>query len=353
MLKKSLFYLLITLLTMILLAGCNGEEKTADTGKEKENAVEEKEQVETDADEASNVYPLTGVKTNKPVNDRIVGVMVNNHTKARPQTGLSKADIVFEILAEGQITRFLAMFQSQQPEIVGPVRSAREYYFELANGYEALYVYHGAAGFVNDMIKNRGIEHLNGSIYDNDGNLFKRETFRQAPHNSYLLFDAVYEVAKEKSYDVKHDYKPLPFLDKKEVGNISGKPANHVEIVYSDNPMEVVEFKYDEENGNYTRFNDREKTVELNSETPIQVENVFIVFTDHKVIDSAGRRAIDIKSGGDAYLIQNGKIQEVQWENREGRIIPVKDGQPVGFVPGQTWINIVPNEDKKSVNILN
>src|SRR5699024_5807754 len=102
--------------------------------------------------EHSHTYPLTGIHADDEVKERIVAVMVNNHKLARPQSGLSKADIVFEILAEGDITRFLALFQSDKPDVVGPVRSARDYYFKLAKQYDALYVYHGAANFVNDMI---------------------------------------------------------------------------------------------------------------------------------------------------------------------------------------------------------
>ena len=69
--------------------------------------------------------------------------MVNNHPKARPQSGLHKADIVYEILAEGDVTRFLPYFQSEKPENIGPVRSARDYYIDLAKGLNALYIAHG------------------------------------------------------------------------------------------------------------------------------------------------------------------------------------------------------------------
>ncbi|MBP1948224.1 DUF3048 domain-containing protein [Virgibacillus litoralis] len=353
--KKALFYFLL-LLMFVLLAACSDEKQEAEDNGAKENAVEEKDQLPDPKEaEKSNTFPLTGIKTDQKVNDRIVSVMINNHTKARPQTGLSSADVVFEFLAEGKITRFLAMFQSEKPEVVGPVRSAREYYFEMADRYDALYIYHGAANFVNDMIKKRGIEHLDGAIYDNDGHLFKRESFRRAPHNSYLQFGAVYDVASQKGYDVKHSYKPLPFLSEDETKNISGDEANHVEIVYSDNPMEIVEYEYDEKNEKYTRYSDRKKTVELNSEEPIQVDNIFIVETYHEVIDDAGRRAIDMTSGGNGYLIHKGKVKEVQWENRDGRIIPVKDGQPVEFVQGKTWVNVIPSSPgiDQSVSISN
>ncbi|APC47174.1 DUF3048 domain-containing protein [Virgibacillus halodenitrificans] len=346
--RKLLFSLLIL---MLILAGCSKEERKAENSESKENSVQEKSQI---PDKQEKVYPLTGKEATDNINQRMIGVMVNNHTKARPQTGLSQADMVFEILAEGQITRFLALFQSELPEVVGPVRSAREYYFELAKGYGALYIYHGAAGFVNDMIKDRGIEHLDGAMYDNDGNLFKRESFRKAPHNSYLQVDAVYDVASEKGYKTTHEYEPLPFLSKKEVKELSGEPAKHAKITYSENPMEIVEYEYNGD-GAYKRFNDGEQTVELNTEEAIQVENVLIVETDHKIIDKAGRRSVDMTSGGDAYLLQNGQVQKLQWENRDGRIIPVKDGNAVGFVPGKTWINVIPSSPglQQMVTIMN
>lgn len=345
--KKGFFYVIAVM--VLLLVGCSQEESKANNSQNKENAVKEKSNTPK-SESADYVYPLTGKKADKQVKNRAIGIMVNNHTRARPQTGLSKADIVFEILAEGRITRFLALFQSELPDVVGPVRSAREYYFELADGYNALYVYHGAANFVNDMIKKRDIEYLNGSLHDNDGNLFKRESFRKAPHNSYVQVSAIYDEAKSKDYSVKTKDKPLPFLKKSEIDDIAGDPASHIEIVYSDkNPMEIVEYDYDSKVGRYTRSSDRKQTVELNSEKPILVDNIFIVKTTHKVIDDAGRRAVDITSGGEGYLIQKGKIQEVNWKNKDGRIVPMKDGKPVGFVPGKTWINVVPMDSPINV----
>ncbi|MFD1037104.1 DUF3048 domain-containing protein [Virgibacillus byunsanensis] len=353
-------FLCFIVVLIVLLVSCSEDEKeTAKDNETKENEVEEKTDSpeEVVEEEFEHVYPLTGVGTNKDTDNRIVSIMVNNHQKARPQTGLSQADIVFEILAEGKITRLLAMFQSESPEVVGPVRSAREYYFDLAERYNALYIYHGAAGFIDDMIVNRGIHFLNGAIYDNDGNLFKRESFRRAPHNSYLQFGAVYDVAETKGYNVTQSYEPLPFLNEEELGEIPGEDAGHVEIVYSDNPttMNIVEFDYDKTNEKYTRYSDGEKTVELNTEEPIQVDNVFIVEATHQVVDDAGRRAIDLETGGEAYLIQNGKVQQLQWENQDGKIIPVRDGQPVGFAPGKTWVNVMPSSPGigQSVTVTN
>jgi len=343
---KKLFFVMVVGLALFLGA-CSSEDSTVEKNENESNRNEGE-----DTAQVENVYPLTGIETNVSVDNRIIGVMVNNHASARPQSGLSKADMVFEILAEGQITRFLALYQSELPNVVGPVRSAREYYFELANGYDSIYVYHGAADFVNDRIRDKGIHFLNGSAYDNDGYLFKRESFRKAPHNSYLQLGAVYDVAADQGYNTTAQYEPLEFLSEEEVVNLSGNQASHVKIVYSNKQTEIVEFFYDEASGKYSRSNDGEQTVELDTEDPILVDNVFIVETDHEVIDEAGRRAIDFESGGNAYLIQKGHVQEVQWENRDGRIIPVQNGEPVGFVPGKTWINVVPTDPGMQQSVI-
>ncbi len=114
--------------------------------------------------------------------------VVNNHPKARPQSGLSKADIVIEALAEGQITRFLAIFQSQMPETVGPVRSARNISSLSAM---ALTAYLSITAGVRRQ-KAAGIgaaDYMNG--LDFDGSLFWRADFSKPPHNSYTSYDYI------------------------------------------------------------------------------------------------------------------------------------------------------------------
>lgn len=333
--KKSKMYFILMILAL-LLSACSQEK--AEDNDEKSTNLDSKTKPNTEQEE--NTYPFTGINTDEAIDQRPVAVMVNNHPKARPQSGLSQADVVFEILAEGSITRFLAIYQSEEPEVVGPVRSAREYYFDLANGYDAIYVYHGAANFVEDMIQKRGVENINGASYDNDGQVFKRESFREAPHNSYLLFDAVNDIAEQKGYETETDVAPLLFSES-EADDIEGEPGKQVTIAYDSNWQ--VQYEYDEEDERYLRSSDGEPTVELNTEEQIYADNVFIVEAQHEVIDGEGRRAIDFESGGNAYLLQNGKIQEVEWKNVDGRITPVQEGEPIELVPGKTWVNVVPS----------
>lgn len=308
--------------------------------------TDEPEEKEDEEGFPAYTYPFTGIETDEQPTNRAIAIMINNQKEARPQSGLHEADIVFELLAEGNITRFLALFHSSLPERAGPVRSARQYYFNLADDYDALYIYHGAAKFVDQMIQNEGIEFLNGAIYDNDKQLFIRESFRKAPHNSYLLFDEVYNHAESKGYDVEFAHNSLPFLEEDEV--VQGEEATYVKIQYYNNSP-IVEYEYDATKEKYIRINDGAQTVDLETNTPIELDNIFIIEADHQVIDSEGRRAIDLQSGGYGYLLQQGKVQRVNWKNDGGYLVPVKDDETVPFVPGQTWVNVIQTNPPNNV----
>src|SRR5690625_276431 len=89
----------------------------------------------------------------------------------------------------------------------------------------------------------------------------------------------------------------------KKSDKITGEPAYRTTIAYAINGQNTVSFDYDEGNETYTRFNDQQQTVELDSEEPVQVSNVFIIATRHEIIDDEGRRSVDIESVGDAYML--------------------------------------------------
>lgn len=338
---KKLLFLFIALSLFIFVSCSNQEndtEKKAGDHSQREDDIPVPHGQADIAEDPVFTYPLTGEETSEEITDRIIAVMVNNHPKARPQTGLSQADIVFEILAEGHITRLMALYQSSFPDRVGPVRSARPYYFNLADDYNAIYVYHGAANFIEDMIRNGAAEGLNGMYYDNDKELFERTSDRVAPHNSYTIMDGIFEKAVENDYLIETEYEPLPFSDEKEV---EGDPASKVEFSYGSNSVKYV---YDETEEHYFRYSDGAQTIEKENSNPVALENILILETTHQVIDNAGRREIDLESGGNALLLQRGKVQDVQWERIDGRIIPTIDGNAVPFLPGQTWINVIPTD---------
>jgi Protein of unknown function (DUF3048) N-terminal domain/Protein of unknown function (DUF3048) C-terminal domain len=333
MLKRAL---IIALSSFTLVACSSDKEIKKESDKEAATpVVKEETGVET---EEMNQYPLTGMAEKEESMNRAVAVMVNNHPKARPQSGLSKADIVYEVLAEGDITRFLAIFQSQMPKEIGPVRSARDYYIQLAKGYDSLYVAHGYSPEAKDMLQDGFIDNLNGIQYD--GTLFKRASFRKAPHNSYISSDHIREGAEKNGFDMNRPPEALNFSDK---GKINGEAAQSVMISYNQNPLFNVVFDFNEKEGRYERYSNGEQSIDYDSKDPVLVENLLIVEASHKIVDDAGRRDIDLESGGNAYLIQDGKLKDVQWKNVNGRILPYENDQPVSLRKGSTWINVIPS----------
>jgi hypothetical protein len=316
----------------LLLGGCTAKSEPKPT----EPAKPSPEQPSESPAEEKQMFPLTGLPTEGDIDQRVVSVMINNHPKARPQSGLHQADIVYEVLAEGDITRFLALYQSELPERVGPVRSAREYYIDLSDGYHALYVCHGWSPEAKTRLEQGNTDYLNGLFYD--GTLFQRVSFRKAPHNSYITFANIEKGAEQNGYVWTDDIDPLLFRDDEP----SGEQVETVRITYSHRAYAQVEYRYAPEQKGYYRYSGGEQTVDYDTHEPVVVQNVMIIAARHQVIDSYGRRDIDFTSGGQGYLLQNGVMQPIEWKNVDGRLLPYRDGVPVGFVPGKTWINIVP-----------
>jgi hypothetical protein len=266
--------------------------------------------------------------------------MINNHPKARPQSGLHKADVVYELLAEGDVTRFLAVFQSEKPVNMGPVRSARDYYIDLAKGLDALFIAHGYSEEARELLESDFVDNLNGMIYD--GTLFKRASFRDAPHNSYITYENVIKGAKEKNYSMNQSPPEFQFLSEEDSKSVTGDEANSVMISYSASGVFNSTYEYDESIGKYKRYSDGEQTIDYETKDPILVDNLFIIETTHQVIDDAAHKEIDLQSGGSGYLLQKGKVMEVEWKNDNGLIVPIRDGEVVPFVQGKTWVNVVP-----------
>ncbi|WP_042454780.1 DUF3048 domain-containing protein [Neobacillus dielmonensis] len=329
---------------LLLFTGCSKKDsvKTPVQEEKAEETVKQQEPVEGKQEDL-NVFPLTGIRTEASTDGRAVAVMVNNHPKARPQSGLSKADIVYEMIAEGDVTRFLAVFQSEKPANIGPVRSARPYYIELAKGFNAFYVAHGYSEDARVMLESNYVDNINGMVYD--GTLFKRSSTRKAPHNSYITYENVVKGAEMKKYSM--DQTPpssFKFLTDEEKQSLTGNPGSSVMITYSNGGTSNCMYEFDAQSSKYKRFNGSEQTVELDTNEPILLDNVFIIEADHQVLDSSGHLSIDLKSGGTGYLLQMGKVNEVNWVNKNGQIVPVKDGKEVGLVPGKTWVNVVPSK---------
>lgn len=317
-----------------LLAGCSGSNPKASEQLSTDRPAKEAEKG------VKEIFPLTGTTGATTIDKRPFAVVINNDVKARPQSGLHKADIVYEVLAEGDITRFLAIYQSEiPPGSIGPVRSARSYFVDLAKGYNPIFVFHGWSPEAKDKIQAKEVDGLNGLTFD--GTLFKRASFRVAPHNSYITYDNIEKGASQLEYPLEDVVPALSFQPDGE--GLAGDETGYVKITYSSREATQVEYKFEETANHYVRYSGGEKSVDLDTSEEIIAHNILIMEADHTIVDEAGRREIDITSGGRAILIQNGARQELEWKVENGRILPYRNGNPAPLAPGKTWIQIIPD----------
>ncbi|MDQ0254059.1 hypothetical protein J2S74_001432 [Evansella vedderi] len=349
---RSKFILLLSsfLLLFFILAACKSDEEVSSDEEPADDPIEvEKDSEEEEEEEEVELftYPLTGIETEEVLEDkRVFGVMIENSIDARPQSGLYQADIVYEILSEGTITRLLALYHSQQPDRIGPVRSARAYYVHLNKGFDAIYVSAGGSPGGRQLAESDYVDDISGLAYD--GRYFSRSSDRSAPHNMYTTYDDLVAAAEHRGYDLNRKPPELYFVN--ELSFAAGDTATSFEVKYG-SMINNVRFEYDDASKKYLRYNGGQPTEDQETRKPVAPRNVFIIEASHRVIPKgedhidagSNRREIDIESGGRAYLIQEGIVQEVEWKNDSGIILPYKDGELLPFLPGQTWINIVPS----------
>ncbi|GLC90441.1 DUF3048 domain-containing protein [Lysinibacillus piscis] len=339
--RKSNKLLMALALGTLLIGGCSKDssEKAIEEPKpvKEEPKVEEPEEVVTVAIHA----PLTGEIVNEEITQRPIMVTVNNHPAARPQSGLAAADIVYEMLAEGNVTRFLAVYQSQLPENVGPVRSARSYFVDMAKGLGAFYVAHGYSPEAKSMLSKNVVDNINGMNYD--GTLFKRSKDRVAPHNSYITAENIQKGAEQVGASMIYRKKvDQAFYEPDEHGKI-GIETSRVDIYYGNGESFHNSYVYNHQDNRYERQSAGIVTKDMLTGEALTFANVLFLEMKHQTIDNVGRQDINVTSGGNAYVFQNGYMREVKWANIDGVPTAVEEsGELVKLVPGKSWVHFVP-----------
>lgn len=291
--------------------------------------------------------PLTGSGIQQEAKARPIAVMINNYSAARPQSGLTGADVVWEVLAEGGITRLVAIFQSTEvlTDTIGPIRSNRKYLIDIADSYGAVMAHAGGSPEAYGILQKQGKPYLDEIT--NAGSYFWRSKERKAPHNLYSSLEKLREGASRKKYA---EDKPVPVYRFAPDGTVATatatEEAREITIKFLMMDGYEVGYRYDEATGSYSRSINGEPHTDLNNNETLSASNLIVFETTHRTLDNVGRLAIDLESGGQAYLFQKGKKTDVDWvSGADGMIrFATKDGAEINLVPGKTYIHIVPNK---------
>ena len=337
--NKAISAASICLLTVSLVACQNKEVAQIPQPEPTPAPVQEDKPVEEPVNSGFTA-PFTGLAVEKASTQRPLAVMINNAPAARPQSGLSAADIIIEVLAEGGITRFIAIFQSEGgAETVGPIRSIRPYLIELGESYDGVLIHAGGSPEAYSILQKQRKQHMDE--ISNGGPYFWRSKERKAPHNLYTSVDKLREGTDKKGYS--HEFQS-PVYKYDEAGDTSnGESVKQFELHYLLNSYKVT-YDYDEVSGRYMRMVNGKPDQDKDNGSQLGASNIIVAGADHKVLDDVGRLSVNVDHGGEAMLFQKGKMIRGQWIRKEGDIIRfVKDGREMNLVPGKTFISIVPN----------
>ncbi len=305
----------------------------------------------------AGVNPLTGLKvTDAAVLARLpLAIKISNVPLARPQTGLSMADIVWEHYAEGEVTRFTAIFYSQAPEFVGSLRSGRLIDMEIVPMFDALYVASGfSSGVYGRMQKVAWVNRNFSSPYGFEKEPYMVRMFqdtRAYEHTLYVFPQAFWDYAATKGLNTAPDMSPgMAFMDAPPAG---GTPASVVTIDYDRNLSTYeMRWEYDAERGEYCRWQAGEAMIDALNGAQICAENVIAVGAMHVDTDIRedsynGLPSIEIQLWGEgpASLFRDGQRYEGKWTRMAAddmMVFTTLNGDILTFKPGNTWFEVVP-----------
>lgn len=304
---------------------------------------------------------------------RPLGVMIENHKEARPQSGLSSADIVYEVVAEGGITRFLAIFYCQDASYVGPVRSARIYFLKLLEGYGEypLYAHVGGANTPGPADALGYINTLEWSSY-NDLNQFsvpfpyfwrdyERLPSRATEHTVYSSTKKLWQYARDKrdlsNIDQKgvqwdKNFSNWKFEDDAKIDDRG--TVIKIDFGFWDNLASdfSVVWNYNKSTNSYKRVNGGEPHIDKNTGKQLEAKNVVVVFAKESPANDGyegGHLLYKVVGSGDMLFFKNGQVVKGTWgrdtEEDQIKFFDSSDKE-ISIVRGQVFIEILPTGNK-------
>lgn len=297
--------------------------------------------------------PLTGLPCEEDLSgQRPVAIMLNNLKAALPQQGNSQADIIYEVLAEGGITRMLALYQHPgEVGLIGSVRSARQYYWELAQGHDAVYIHAGSSPEFYETKSRLGlftVDGVNGRYAQASAGMFWRDRDRiaghhyAAEHSLLTSGEAITAMlAKEDNIAHKDGYRyEMSFADD---GTPSrGQSAATVTVPFSNYKSGV--FRYDAATGLYAVEEYGQPYIDGNDNTQVAVTNLLVLQTTCTVVDDYGRIKVDLSSGS-GWFACGGKIVPITWKKGtadQQLHYYGEDGSPLTLGRGKSYVCIIP-----------
>ncbi|MCL2022810.1 MAG: DUF3048 domain-containing protein [Oscillospiraceae bacterium] len=296
------------------------------------------------------INPLTGLKDLHPDRGgkRPVSVMVNNAPAARPQWGLCSPDIILETMVEGGITRLFFMYADPNtiPKI-GPIRSARHDFVEIAEGFDSFFIHWGGSPQAYEVLRNRGIHHLDGMSYS--GKYFFRDKDRRSrgvalEHTGYTSGTDIMAGLEAKGWRQElHGDKLIPFQFSALPRTPADGAAYGVDFQFSNSYR--YSFAYNPETQLYAQSLGGKPFVQDGDGKQREVGNIVLLYVNVKALDGKGRVDIEL-GGGKGVYISAGAWEAITWkkgEPHDALKLYNAAGQELRLNQGKGYIGIVPS----------
>ena len=334
--------IIMILMVLLLLIGCSAPVEE----------VEEEEEVivEPEVEVIRNQFDGSPLEEGEDQKYKAVAVLINNSAVARPHYGLSQADVVYEVIKEEYMeTRFMAIFEGEFPEKVGPLRSIRVPFVRIFNEWQTALVHYGGAGSVAqngkknpdsvnalDLLTKIYVPYRFDAVAGINDSYFFRTNDKPAPHNAYIAL-------KDASEEFPDVWAKDHFSFDEDDFSTSDDAASELIIDYPTTTPNKVTYKFDQTKGFYNRFINDKAHVDALDDTQITANNVIVQYAEHTKVN--GYVLVELKYAGDADYFINGKHISGYWiKDFEDDFTHwfTDDKEEIVFLPGTTYIQLVP-----------
>lgn len=348
---KKLPILICTILLLggvALLAGCGSTSEYAHKSEPKlPVTVEEPEPEPEDEmidDRPRN--PLTGEPMEYDLEgQRPFAVVLDNIRPALPHMGISHADIIYELPVEGGITRMVAVFSDlSDVSEIGPVRSARHYQVDIAQGHDAIFIHAGGSPQAYSAIRNRPAAAIDGVM--GSGREFYRDPERRRrayEHSMMTSGELIWDNLHHYNFRQTHEdgfSQNFTFIE--DGTPQGGQTANSVAVSFS--AAKSTLFEFNNETNRYYVSQFGAPYIDGATEEQTAVINVLVLFAHFSVLDGEGRLGVEFNTGGEGYFINGGRAIPIRWSKDSYTspfVYTLENGEPLELGIGRSFISII------------
>lgn len=348
--------LLLILSMLLILVACGGEPEQTPTPtptatEEPTPTVEPTQTPEPTETPMPYTNPLTGEGLEEDVSDiRPWAIMINNLKQALPQCGISQAELIYEIPAEGGVTRMMAIFLDiSDDEVIGSMRSLRPYYADVALSYGAIVVHAGGSQASYTELSSFGMDHLDGVLGSYVEGAFYRDSARMQygyEHSMFANGPKLIQAATDEGFALDRDGNTTGYglsFSENAVNQCEGT-ADYVCVNF--NSFKSTSFEYDADTGLYSAFEYGAEYIDGNSGDQMTFTNVIVLETSISVLDSVGRLAVELTGTGKGWFVTGGKSVEITWsrdEKTDRFSYYLDDGMELNLGIGNSYIGVIPD----------